>query len=53
MSQPGVTHIEAHFPEGTGVLVYDSSKTSAEAIVNLINEKTKYTTSILSDRPIH
>ncbi len=52
MSQPGVKLIEAHFPEGTGVLVYDTSKTSAEAIVKTINEKTRYKTSIISDRAI-
>ncbi|MDO8670694.1 MAG: hypothetical protein Q7O66_04600 [Dehalococcoidia bacterium] len=52
MSQPGVTLIEAHFPEGTGVLVYDSNKTSAEAVVKIINEKTKYKTAIVSDRPM-
>ncbi|MBI4499518.1 MAG: hypothetical protein HY689_16645 [Chloroflexi bacterium] len=52
MSQPGVLHIEAHFPQGTGILIYDGSVASADQLAQLITEKTKYPTSITLDRVI-
>ncbi len=52
MSQPGVTHIEFHWPEKGGVLIYDSSKTSTEAVLKLIEEKTKRKFSVAVDRAL-
>jgi len=52
VSQPGVLHCEAHFPQGTGVLIYDSSVVTAEALARVITEKTKYPTTVKLDRPV-
>jgi hypothetical protein len=47
-----VLHCEAHFPQGTGVLIYDSNVTKAEDLARIITEKTKYPTSVKLDRAI-
>jgi hypothetical protein len=52
VSQPGVKHIEAHFPQGTGVLIYDPGMASAEDLARVITQKTKYPTSVKLDRPL-
>ena len=52
MSQPGVSHIEFHWPEKTGTLIYNSNQTSAQAVVNLIEEKSKRKFTVVADRPL-
>lgn len=52
VSQPGVLHIEARFPQGTGVLIYDSSQASVQEVVKYVTEKTKYPASVKVDMPL-
>ncbi|MBI2888238.1 MAG: hypothetical protein HYY02_13680 [Chloroflexi bacterium] len=52
MSQPGVLHVEVHFPQGTGVLFYDSSKVNVQELVKYVSEKTKFPTSVRVDQVV-
>jgi hypothetical protein len=52
VSEPGVLHLEAHFPYGLGTVVYDGSIISAEQIAKLLTEKTPFPATVVSDRPI-
>ncbi|MBI4283576.1 MAG: hypothetical protein HY663_03805 [Chloroflexi bacterium] len=51
MSQPGVVHIEFHWPEKMGVLIYDSNRTTAEDVVSHIKESNKRELTVVTDRP--
>ena len=52
MSQPGVKQVEVHFPEGTGVVIYDPRIVSAEAIAENITANTKYPATVSMDRAL-
>jgi hypothetical protein len=51
VSQPGVVHIEFLWPEKTGILIYDGSKTTAEDVVTHIQESKKREFDVIADRP--
>lgn len=48
-SQPGVLHIEAHWPQGTAVCVYDGAHISAATVVALIKERSGRAFSVVAD----
>lgn len=52
MAQPGVAHIEFHWPEKTGVLIYNSGQTTTDAVIKLVEEKTKRKLTIVADRAL-
>lgn len=49
MTQTGVVHIEFHWPEKTGTLIYDSKQTSVEKVVAQVKEGSKRELSIVRD----
>ena len=51
MSQPGVIHIEFLWPEKTGILIYDSNRTTVDDIISYIKESKKREFTVVADRP--
>lgn len=39
MSQPGVEYIEVHYPQGDAILIYDRSQTTAQEVVQAVQDK--------------